>query len=250
VPESDEYESDDDLHKRYERTIQAPRMVEFERMEQYEEHAWSTISGSMARNRWNINTTGMNLVKQDEDLEENSSKNYYRVLREESESEEEESGENESEIQEEQTKESSFDPTVSEIDSRKYTEKESEGEDNEAFFERLADMTTMIDEESDSIGQQSDAPDGEASNESEGLRRSRRHIQAPCRLIEEIGVSVDEKGSDWKKFLVKVYENVLVGAGISGGFNQSSELNVIKYNKAMQSNNLEELTNWSKGMDK
>jgi hypothetical protein len=119
-------------------------MIEFERMEQYEEDAWSTISGRMARNRWNINTTRMNPVKQDEDLKENSSKNYYRVLWEESESEEEESGENESEMLEEQTKESSFDPTVSEIDSRKYTEKESEGEDNEAFFERLAALVSRV----------------------------------------------------------------------------------------------------------
>jgi hypothetical protein len=232
VPESKDYESDD-LHKQYERPIRAPSMIEFERMEQNEEDAWSTISGSMDRNRWNTNTAPMNLVKQDEDSKDQSSKNYYSVLREESESEEEESEENESEVQEEETKESSFDPTVSDIDSRKYTEKESEGEDNEAFFERLADMTAMIDEESDSIRQQSDAPDGEASNESEGLRRSIRHIQAPRRLIEESGVSVDEMGSDWKKCLGQVYENALVGAGIGGGFNHSSELNVIKYNKAM-----------------
>jgi Reverse transcriptase (RNA-dependent DNA polymerase) len=60
---------------------------------------------------------------------------------------------------------------------------------------------------------------------------------------------VDEKGPDWKRCLVQAYENALVGAGISGGFNHSSELNVIKYNKAMQSNDLEELTKRIKGMD-
>jgi hypothetical protein len=46
-----------------------------------------------------------------------------------------------------------------------------------------------------------------------------------------------------------VYETALVGAGIGGGFNHSSELNVIKYNEAMRAKDLEELTKWIKGMD-
>jgi hypothetical protein len=74
-----------------------------------------------------VTTACMNPVRQDDESKDQSSKNYYRVLREESESEEEESEENESEVQEEDTKESSFDPTVSNIDSGEYTEDESEG---------------------------------------------------------------------------------------------------------------------------
>jgi hypothetical protein len=149
-----------------------------------------------------------------------------------------------------QTQESLFDPTISEVDSGKYRENESEGEDDEAFFERLADMTVMLDAEPESVSQEdSDKHDGEASTESGGLRRSRQTIRAPQRLIEAIGVSMDETESHWKNCLVKVYEKVLVGAGIGIGSNHLSELNVVQYNKAMQSNDLEELTKWVKGMD-
>jgi hypothetical protein len=37
-------------------------------------------------------------------------------------------------------------------------------------------MTVLIEEDSDSVEKQSDAPDGEASNEGEGLRRSKRKL--------------------------------------------------------------------------
>jgi type II secretory pathway component PulJ len=61
---------------------------------------------------------------------------------------------------------------------------------------------------------------------------------------------VDRKIPDWKDFLIKIHKTALVSASIGGGFNHSSELNVIKYNQAMQANDLEELTRWIKGMDK
>jgi hypothetical protein len=50
MPKSDEYESkvDEDMNEGYERPIRAPRMIEFEKMEHYEEETWSTISGSAA----------------------------------------------------------------------------------------------------------------------------------------------------------------------------------------------------------
>jgi hypothetical protein len=41
---------------------------------------------------------------------------------------------------------------------------------------------------------------------------------------------------------------LMVGTGIRGGFNHSSKLNVINYNQAMRSNNLDKLTKWIKGM--
>jgi hypothetical protein len=44
-----------------------------------------------------------------------------------------------------------------------------------------------------------------------------------------------------------IQEIMMVGAGIGSGFKHSSELNVIKYNQAMRSNNLDELTKWIKG---
>jgi hypothetical protein len=59
----------------------------------------------------------MNPLQQEEETKANSSKNYYGVLQEESESEDDQSEEEESEMQETQTKESSFDPTVSEVNS-------------------------------------------------------------------------------------------------------------------------------------
>jgi hypothetical protein len=54
---------------------------------------------------------------------------------------------------------------------------------------------------------------------------------------------------EWKSFVGDIQEIMMVGAGIGGGFNHSSELNVIKYNQAMRSNDLDELTKWIKGMD-
>jgi hypothetical protein len=183
-----------------------------------------------------------------------STANYYDALQEdtESQSEESEEGSNEGEL----TSGSSFNPTVSEVDSTKHAEEEEFLEDDEAFFERLEEMTAKIDAESrtdddtDDQDESNDARDREAINDGAGIRRSSRAIRAPTRLIEEMGVSIDEKQPNWKDCLVKVYETALVGAGIGGGFNHSSELNVIKYNEAMRAKDLEELTKWIKGMDK
>jgi hypothetical protein len=58
-----------------------------------------------------------------------------------------------------------------------------------------------------------------------------------------------KNGLTWKDCLVEIYEVALVGAGIGGGFDHSSELNVLKYNQAMRSNDLEQLSKWIKGMD-
>jgi hypothetical protein len=65
------------------------------------------------------------------------------------------------------------------------------------------------------------------------------------------GLSVDEKKSSrtWHEFMEQMCEAAMVGAGIGGGFNHTSELNVKNYNKAMRSNDLDELSKWIKGMD-
>jgi hypothetical protein len=66
-----------------------------------------------------------------------------------SETEEEQSMGNEIDFQEEKSKDSSFDHTFSNVDSAKYSEEIGE-EGDEAFFEQLADMTAMLDAESES----------------------------------------------------------------------------------------------------
>jgi hypothetical protein len=60
-------------------------------------------------------------------------------------------------------------------------------------------------------------------------------IRAPKRQIEEIsGLSKEETDASWKEFKNDVYEVIMAGAGIGGGFIHSSKLNVIKYNQAMR----------------
>jgi hypothetical protein len=68
MPKSNKYESkvDEDLNEGYERPIRAPRMIEFKQVGQHEEETWSTISRSVGRNRWNVNTAQMHLLQQDE----------------------------------------------------------------------------------------------------------------------------------------------------------------------------------------
>jgi Reverse transcriptase (RNA-dependent DNA polymerase) len=237
-----EFDEDEELRE-------TPRVIEIEEMED----EWSAISGSAARGRGQRSMDqgrGKDVITEQPSR---STANYYDALQDDTESQSEESKEGSNEG--EPTSGSSFNPTVSEVDSTKYEEEEEFLEDDEAFFERLEEMTARIDAESrtdDDIDDQdksNDARDREAINDSAGLRRSSRVIRAPTRLIEEMGVSIDEKLPNWKDCLVKVYETALVGAGIGGGFNHSSELNVIKYNEAMWAKDLEELTKWIKGMD-
>jgi hypothetical protein len=88
----------------------------------------------------------------------------------------------------------------------------------------------------------------------ENLRRSGRTIRPPKRLIEEMGGLSVERKATWNDCLIEVYEQVhremaLVGAGIGGGFGHTSELDVKKYNEALRSNDLDDLTKWVKGID-
>jgi hypothetical protein len=71
------------------------------------------------------------------------------------------------------------------------------------------------------------------------LRRSGWTIKAPRRLTEEMGnLSAEAKNrSMWKDCLVEIYEIALVGAGIGGGFDHSSKLNVCA---EVQSGNVEQ----------
>jgi hypothetical protein len=199
MPKSNKYESkvDEDLNKEYVRPIRAPRMIEFEQAGQQEEETWSTISGSVAKNWWNVNTARMHLLQQE--AKASSSQNYYGLLQDVSKSEEDQNGEEESEMME--MTESSFDPNISEVNSGKYMESRSKGEDDEAFFEILADMTAMLDAEPESVSQkESDAHDGEASNESGGLRRSTRTMKVNQRNWCKCGW----KGISLEELLVKV----------------------------------------------
>jgi hypothetical protein len=77
------------------------------------------------------------------------------------------------------------------------------------------------------------------------LQRSSRTIRAPRRLIEESGLSIEVNNQGWREHLVEMYEYALVGAGIGGGFNHSSELNVINYNQAMRAKDMEDNANGS-----
>jgi hypothetical protein len=95
---------------------------------------------------------------------------------------------------------SSFNPTVSEVDSTKYSKDEGFLEDDEAFFEQLEEMTARIDAESrtdddDTVEQtkSGDTRDMEATDVNVGLRRSSCTIRAPQRLMEESCVSMDKR---------------------------------------------------------
>jgi hypothetical protein len=153
--------------------------------------------------------------------------------------------------------------TYSDVDSQAYEERsnEEEAEDDDAFIERLSNMVDMADlldndalyvEARESV---EDVLNVEARARVEdpsgmNLRRSGRTIRNPKRLIEEMGgVSVDEEKTTWKDCLMQVYEFALVGAGIGGGFGHTSELDVKKYNKALKSNDLDELAKWVQGIE-
>jgi hypothetical protein len=141
----------------------------------------------------------------------------------------------------------------SDVDSQAYEDenKEEDQEDDDAFIERLSQMVDFADLLDDE-GEQIHVEDRESV--SSNLRRSSRTIRPPKRLIEEMsGLSV-EKRLTWNDCLIHVYEQLdqemaLVGAGVGGGFGHTSELDVKKYNQAMQSTDLEELTKWVKGID-
>jgi hypothetical protein len=67
------------------------------------------------------------------------------------------------------------------------------------------------------------------------------------------GVSVERKAT-WNDCLIQVYEQLdremaLVGARVGGGFGHTSELDMKKYNEAMQSTDLDALTKWVNGID-
>jgi Reverse transcriptase (RNA-dependent DNA polymerase) len=229
----------------------APRMIKFEEMGE----EWSTVSSSTAREGWHRSVTQGGTMQPIAEQLSRSTENYYNVLQEESESGSEENDEG---LYDEETSSGiSFNPTVSEVDNTKYSEDEGFVEDDEAFFKQLEEMTARIDAElgtdDEDIMEQTksgDVRDREATEVSVGLRRSSCTIRALQRLIEESGVSMDKRTLDWKDCLIKMYETTLVGAGIGGGFNHSSELNVIKYNEAMWAKDLEELTKWIKGWTK
>jgi hypothetical protein len=204
-----EYEGSDDRKM-------APSVIELERMEE----EWSVVSGSAAGG-WHGNQAMGGVIQSGDEQPSGASDNYYKVLQDESESESEDDDEGNDEglYEEEATSGSSFNPTVSDVDSAKYSEQDGFSEDDEAFFERLAEMTARIDAESGTDDETSnDARDREATGANVGLRRSNRTIKAPRRLIEESGISEDKKEPNWKDCLVKVYETALVGAGIGGGF--------------------------------
>jgi hypothetical protein len=74
-----------------------------------------------------------------------------------------------------------------------------------------------------------------ASESGTGLRRSGQTVCAPKRLVEEkSGLSIGKIEERWREFNNDVDEVIMEGGGIGGGFNHSSELNVMKYNKVMQ----------------
>jgi hypothetical protein len=88
----------------------------------------------------------------------------------------------------------------------------------------------------------------EQCNPNVTLQRST--IRAPRRLIEESSLSIKVNNQGWRECLIEMYEYALVGAGIGGGSNHSSELNVIKYNQAMRAKDMEDIAKWIRGMDK
>jgi hypothetical protein len=65
------------------------------------------------------------------------------------------------------------------------------------------------------------------------------------------GLGVDDLNvcQSLRECFAKVHEAAMVGAGIGRGFANTSELNIKNYNKAMKSNDLDELVKWIKGMD-
>jgi hypothetical protein len=169
-----------------------------------------SVSSSAAR-EWHRRAAHGGAMQSINEQPSRSADNYYKVLQEESESRSEE---NEEELyEEEMTSGSSFSPTISKVYSTKYSEDDGFFKDDEAFFERLAEMTARIDVKS---GTDEDTPiksdverDREATDANVGLRRSSCTIRAPRRLIEESGVSVDKREPDWRDRSIKMYETTL-----------------------------------------
>ena len=151
--------------------------------------------------------------------------------------------------------------TYSEIDSQAFADEglDDDFEDDDAFIERLSqmvDFADLVDNEGAAESHVEDRESGSAEADQSGhnLRRSRRTIRPPKRLIEEMGGASVEQRTTWNDCLIQVYESLnqemaLVGAGVGGGFGHTRELDVKKYNEAMQSTDLDDLAKWVKGID-
>lgn len=94
----------------------------------------------------------------------------------------------------------------------------------------------------ESDGEEDD--DNENKNAIPVTTRTGRVINPPRRLIEEIGnTAIQDFTSNYYERLV---EFGLVGAGIGGGFHNTQELHVLKFNEAMQSKDKE---HWKNSVD-
>jgi hypothetical protein len=233
-----------------------PKIIE---VDTAQEEEMSTISSSLGKEIWPKRRTCLMNAEVEERSESGFGSNFHSSLDQWSEEEEEEDNDrnemNDIDEQEPDESEESSDDSLEEsrADSEEYEKKEGPlYEDDDAFFERLAEMTDVLDtqDQNNEGVENNTCEEGERKAERR-VTRSGRVVKEPTRLIEEMGAlskEVEAKTS-WKECLIKAYEIALVGAGIGGGFNHSSKLNVIKYNQAMRSDDLDELTKWIKGMD-
>jgi hypothetical protein len=165
----------------------APKEIE---VDQTRDDEWSEVSGSGSQKEQTLGRLNEDQAGKPNESRMGPSSNYYEILRQEEEegNDEEEDSEDDEEANEEIDNEdeekvsSSFNPTYSDVDSRKYSAG-SEGslyEDDEAFFERLAEMTRVLDVEPPNYERSDitkhDDCDRVASEDEAGPRRSGRAI--------------------------------------------------------------------------
>jgi hypothetical protein len=86
-------------------------------------------------------------------------------------------------------------------------------EDDDAFFERLAEMTDVL--ETQDWNNEEEERESKIQDLEQRVTRSGRTVKAPTRLIEEMGALSEEEEAktSWKECLIKAYKIALVGAG-------------------------------------
>jgi Reverse transcriptase (RNA-dependent DNA polymerase) len=106
------------------------------------------------------------------------------------------------------------------------------------------------DESSDESSSESES--SSSSDESVVKTRSGRAVRAPKRLIDEIGAATLEQLTEPERQYYKRLTELgcaslaLVGAGVGGGFTNTQELHVMKYNEAMKTGDKE---HWVKAVN-
>jgi hypothetical protein len=174
------------------------------------EDDWSKVSGSR-KGMASRQSSGRQTEEHAGNLNESTMgpiSNYYEILQHDETNDKD--GEEDEENQESEEVSSSFNPTYSDVNNWEYTTSShgSEGsvyEDDDAFFEQLAEMTRALNVEPPNYGRtdsQDDNRERVASESNAGPRKSGCVTRVPKRLIEEISsLSKSREEVGWKEFM-------------------------------------------------